>query len=101
MSNNQIKEYEKTMLLATPSAVQLCDLTKSMILNTPYLMAESSVHIAIEYFKASFKRNIELDQKLSESEKENQKKTIDAFCYVGEENFKNQLLKQGRLITKV
>lgn len=99
MNNDKIKEYENTMLLAAPSAVQLCDLMKSMILNTPYLITEGSVHTAIEYFKASFKKNIELSPSLSECDKENQKKAVDTFCYMGEENLKCQLLSQGRLLT--
>lgn len=101
MNNDKIQEYDKTMLFATPSAVQLCDLMKSMILNTPYFIAESTVHIAIEYFKASFKKTIELNQNLSESEKENEKNAVDTFCNIGEENLKCQLLSQGRLLTNI
>lgn len=101
MNCDKIKEYEKAMLLATPSAVQLCELMKNMILNTPYLMTESSVHTAIEYFKASFKKNIELNENLSEVEKESQKKIVGTFCHMCEDNLKSQLLRQGRLITNV
>lgn len=65
------------MLIATPSAVQLCELMKNRILNTPYFMTESSVHMAIEYFKASFKKDIELNDNLSEDAK--QKQFFDVF----------------------
>ena len=40
-------------------------------------MTESSVHMAIEYFKASFKKDIELNDNLSEDAK--QKQFFDVF----------------------
>lgn len=36
MDKDKLKVYDSTMLISTPSAVQLCELMKSMILNTPY-----------------------------------------------------------------
>lgn len=99
MNNDKIKEYNSTMLISTPSAVQLCELMKSMILNTPTFMAESSVHMAIEYFKACFKKDIELNDNLSEDAKEKQKQLFDISFAMAEENLKSKLKVQGRLIS--
>lgn len=99
MDKDKLKVYDSTMLISTPSAVQLCELMKSMILNTPYFMAESSVHMAIEYFKASFKKDIELNDNLSDDIKEKQKQLFDISFTMAEENLKSQLEIQGRLIS--
>ncbi|GJG37246.1 hypothetical protein [Prevotella lacticifex] len=73
MDNDKIKEYDSAMLISTPSAAQLCEMMKSMILNTPYFMSDSTVHLAIEYFKASFKKDIEMNVNLSDDDKDKQK----------------------------
>lgn len=62
-------------------------------------MAESSVHMAIEYFKASFKKDIELNDNLSDDIKEKQKQLFDISFTLAEENLKSQLEVQGRLIS--
>lgn len=98
MDNDKIKEYDSTMLISTPSAAQLCEMMKSMILNTPYFMSDSTVHLAIEYFKASFKKDIEMNVNLSDDDKVKQKEVVDTFCFLGENNLKSQLNLQGRLI---
>lgn len=73
MDNVKINEYESTMLISMSSTVQLCELMKSMILNTPYFMSDSTVHLAMEYFKASFKKDIEMNVNLSDDDKDKQK----------------------------
>lgn len=62
-------------------------------------LAESSVHMAIEYFKASFKKDIELNDNLSDDIKEKQKQLFDISFTLAEENLKSQLEVQGRLIS--
>lgn len=75
MDNDKINEYESTMLISMPSTVQLCELMKSMILKTPCFMTDSTVHLAMEYFKASFKKDIEMNVNLSDDDKDKQKRS--------------------------
>lgn len=100
MNNYQLYNYIITRL-ANTFTFQLGYFFSNFILGLPYNVSEDTVHTRMEILKKSKKDEVDQNQYLSESKKQEQKFIIDFIYSNAESVLLQQLSIEGRLIKTI